>query len=205
MVVTLSLGARGESANLWRQPGMTLEAVKAQRRAEAEAAAKTLGAELVVMDRMDYPLETDTETVESLARIMREVRPDYILTHTPNDPYNKDHETAHRVTFLAREVAQAHGFEPGQPVLGAPPVYLFEPHQPEMCGFRPTCFVDIGPVVETKLAAMKCMEQGQPHLIAYYRELAERRGVHAARNSGRPIRHAEAFEAVHPVVGDFLP
>jgi 4-oxalomesaconate hydratase len=31
----------------------------------------------------------------------------------------------------ARVTAQANGHEPGQPVLGAPPVFLFEPHQPE--------------------------------------------------------------------------
>ena len=38
-IVCLSYGERGESAKLWRQPGMTLERVKAARRTEAEAAA----------------------------------------------------------------------------------------------------------------------------------------------------------------------
>jgi len=35
-IVCLSFGERGESAKLWRQPGMTLEKVKAARRDEAE-------------------------------------------------------------------------------------------------------------------------------------------------------------------------
>ena len=39
-VICLSYGERGESAKLWRQEGMTLERVKAERRKEAEAAAK---------------------------------------------------------------------------------------------------------------------------------------------------------------------
>ena len=37
-VVCLSFGERGESAKLWKQPGMTLERVKAARRAEADEA-----------------------------------------------------------------------------------------------------------------------------------------------------------------------
>jgi len=42
-VVCLSYSERGESAKLWRKPGMTLEKVKAERQQEAENAAKTLG------------------------------------------------------------------------------------------------------------------------------------------------------------------
>ena len=42
-VVCLSFGERGESAKLWKHPGMTLETVKAARRAEAEKAAEALG------------------------------------------------------------------------------------------------------------------------------------------------------------------
>ena len=38
-VVCLSFGERGESAKLWREPGMTLERVKTARREEATRAA----------------------------------------------------------------------------------------------------------------------------------------------------------------------
>ena len=41
-VVCLSFGERGESAKLWKQDGMTLQAVKDARRAEAENAARAL-------------------------------------------------------------------------------------------------------------------------------------------------------------------
>ena len=40
----LSFGERGESAKLWKQEGMTLNKVKAERRREAENAAKALDA-----------------------------------------------------------------------------------------------------------------------------------------------------------------
>jgi len=42
-------------------------------------------------------------------------------------------------------------------VLGAPPVFRFEPHQPEMCEFTPDVLVDIPAVFDTKLAAMREM------------------------------------------------
>ena len=38
-VVCLSFGERGESARLWREPGMSLDRVKDARRAESEKAA----------------------------------------------------------------------------------------------------------------------------------------------------------------------
>src|SRR6478736_9854880 len=56
-VVCLSFGERGESAKLWRQPGMTLERVKSERRKEAEGAARALGvADIQFWDLGDYPL-----------------------------------------------------------------------------------------------------------------------------------------------------
>jgi len=42
-VVCLSFGERGESAKLWREPGMTMEKVKSNRKDEAMRAAEILG------------------------------------------------------------------------------------------------------------------------------------------------------------------
>src|SRR5262249_56228965 len=74
-----------------------------------------------------------------------------------------------------------------------PELLLFEPHQPELCNFTPTVFVDITPVIEQKRAAMAEM-QAQSHLHEYYEELASRRGSHARRSSGSDaLRFAESF------------
>lgn len=45
-IVCLSFGERGESAKMWRQPGMTMDRVKVARREEAERAAEILGGTL---------------------------------------------------------------------------------------------------------------------------------------------------------------
>jgi 4-oxalomesaconate hydratase len=81
-----------------------------------------------------------------------------------------------------------------------PELFLFEPHQPELCNFTPTTFVDITAVIEQKKAAMAEMK-AQAYLQTYYAERAAHRGNHARRSSGnQAIRFAEAFQRVTPQV-----
>jgi hypothetical protein len=51
-VIALSYGERGESGELWKQDGQTVEAVKRIRHAEAEAAATASGSGSVSLRRM---------------------------------------------------------------------------------------------------------------------------------------------------------
>jgi 4-oxalomesaconate hydratase len=202
-VVCLSFGERGESAKLWKEPGMTLERVKANRRDEAAAAAQLLGAEIEFFDCGDYPMRVGVDVVERLADIFREVRPSFVLSHSLEDPYNFDHPLATHVAQEARVVAQAHGHRPGQPVLGAPPVFLFEPHQPEQCNWKPQLLLDITPVWEKKRKAFEFMA-AQEHLWEYYTRAALQRGVQASRNSDLRIKYAEGFQRVFPQVAGAL-
>jgi 4-oxalomesaconate hydratase len=202
-VVCLSFGERGESAKLWKEPGMTLERVKANRRDEAAAAAQLLGAEIEFFDCGDYPMRVGVDVVERLADIFREVRPSFVLSHSLEDPYNFDHPLATQVAQEARVVAQAHGHRPGQPVLGAPPVFLFEPHQPEQCNWKPQLLLDITPVWEKKRKAFEFMA-AQEHLWEYYTRVALQRGVQASRNSDLKIKYAEGFQRVFPQVAGAL-
>ncbi|MGD2103436.1 MAG: PIG-L deacetylase family protein [Acidimicrobiia bacterium] len=206
-VACLAYGERGESARYWRQ-GMTLEQVKAARHGEAEKAAAVLGAGLRTFDADDYPLEETADLLDGLVRLYREVMPTVVITHTDKDPWNRDHETAHRLATKARIIAQAPGYDPGSEVLAAPPVFLFEPHQTEYSGFMPDVLLDITEVWERKLEAMRCME-GQQHLWDYYTDVAKRRGVQARRNSGPNLgletdTMGEAYQRVFPQVADEL-
>ncbi len=204
VVVCLSFGERGESAKLWKASGASIEKVKQVRQREAQRASEALGvAEIQFYDLGDYPLRVSDEALFRLVDLYRTLRPRFVLTHSKNDPYNFDHPLTAEVAQHARIIAQAHGYNPGQPVLGAPPVYLFEPHQPEQCGWCPNVLLDISEYWERKRAAIECME-GQEHLWEYYGRVAQQRGVQAARNSEYPIRYAEAYEAVFPRVADEL-
>lgn len=203
VVLCLTYGERGESARAWRE-GKNLEEVKALRRAEAEAAAATLGAEIEFLDAGDYPLRQTDELVDRIVRVYREVRPTVVLTHPLADPYNGDHPAAARMALEARVLAQAVGYPaPGEP-LGAPPVFLFEPHQPEQCEFKPHVLLDITPVFPKKRTAMECLP-AQQHMWDYYTDLARRRGVQLRRNAGPNLglttnTMAEAYMRVFPQV-----
>src|SRR5690242_18700957 len=90
-VVCLSFGERGESAKLWREPAMTLEKVKATRKQEAVRAAEILGAKITFFDVGDYPMRIPDSVLYDLAGLYRTIRPEFVLTHSVNDPYNFDH------------------------------------------------------------------------------------------------------------------
>lgn len=208
-IACLSYGERGESAKLWKQGGATLEGVKKARRIEAENAAKALGAhDIVFFDLGDYPLDVTREDKFKLVDLIRKVQPTFMMSHSMYDPYNTDHSFATRLAIECRMIAQAWGHNPGEKVLGAPQLYLFEPHQTEQMGWKPDVFLDITPVWDKKRAAVECME-GQEHLWDYYTNVAENRGNHFRRNSGgqaggRPARYAEGFQSVYPRTVDEL-
>jgi 4-oxalomesaconate hydratase len=197
-VVALSYGERGESGELWKAPDQTLENVKAIRHAEAERAAAHLGADFVALDLGDYPLQIDTEALLQIAEVIREFAPDVLVTHTDSDPFNPDHPVAYGAVDRARSLAAGAGVPSAFGTITPPALFLFEPHQPELCNFRPTTFVDITAVIEQKLSAMAEMK-AQAYLQNYYRERADHRGNHARRASGdQAIRQAEAFQRITP-------
>ena len=199
-VLSLSYGERGESGELWKEEGQTVENVKRIRHAEATAAAAALGAEFRCLDLGDYPLDVDAEALARIVEVIRELAPDVILTHTDRDPFNPDHPAAFHAVERARALAAGAGVESAFETIGPPELFLFEPHQPELCNFTPTTFVDITAVIERKRAAMAEMK-AQSYLQTYYGQRAEQRGNHARRVSGnKEIRFAEAFQRVLPQV-----
>ena len=203
-VLALSYGERGESGELWKEPDQTVERVKEIRHGEAERAAAALGADFLCLDFGDYPLEVDRDGLVALADRIRDFAPDVLITHTDRDPFNPDHGAAFFVVERARALAAGAGVPSSFATVEPPELLLFEPHQPELCNFAPTVFVDITPVYEQKQAAMAEMK-AQSYLVTYYSQRAEQRGNHARRSSGRSeIQYAEAFQRVTPQVVDAL-
>lgn len=199
-VVALSYGERGESGELWKQEGQTIENVKRIRHGEAERAAAALGAQFDCLDLGDYPLEIDAPALIRISDTIREVAPDVLLTHTDTDPFNPDHPVAFAAVQRARSLAAGAGVQSAFKTVRPPEFFLFEPHQPELCNFTPTTFVDITAVMDQKRAAMSEMK-AQQYLHTYYNERADHRGNHARRSSGdADIRQAEAFQRVTPQV-----
>jgi 4-oxalomesaconate hydratase len=202
VIMCLSYGERGEASKLYVDPSVTPAKARSMRKLEAEKAAKVLGADIEFFDGDDYVLRTDEEMLDRAVATLRRIQVDFILTHTPSDPANIDHVTAHRFTLEARMSAQAIGRAGGKVVgqpeiygmtIGAPQVYAFEPHQSELCGFKPDTLLDITPVWEKKWAAIQIMES-QPLMWEYYNRAAQQRGAIAR---GQP-KYAEAYQRIFP-------
>jgi 4-oxalomesaconate hydratase len=203
-VIALSYGERGESGELWKEPGQTEERVKAIRQAEAEQAAAAVGAEFQCLDLGDYPLVVDTAALQRVITIIQDLAPDVILTHSEKDPFNPDHPVASATVEKARLLASGAGVASAFTTVKPPELLLFEPHQPELCGFVPSVFLDITPVFEQKVKAMAAMG-AQEYLRQYYAERAGHRANHARRVSGnKAIKYAEAFQRTLPQVVDSL-
>ena len=203
-ILCLSFGERGESQFAWKNAGVKLEEVKAQRKDEAVRAAQLLGAEIEFFDAGDYPLRTTEAMMDRAIDIFRELNPSFVLTHSLEDPYNVDHPEATRFAQEARIVAQAAGHKPDPSrAYAAPPVFLFEPHQPEMCNFKPNVILNIDSVWERKKRAFEILA-AQKHLWEYYTRVALNRGMQGGRNSGKPMPYGEGYQRLFPDVVETL-
>jgi 4-oxalomesaconate hydratase len=165
-VIALSYGERGESGELWKEPDQTVENVKRVRHGEAERAAAALGAEFSCLDLGDYPLEIDGHALRLISDRIRESAPEVLITHTDTDPFNPDHPVASAAVGRARALAAGAGVHSAFRTIKPPELFLFEPHQPELCNFTPNTFVDITSVMDRKLAAMAEMK-AQQYLQTY--------------------------------------
>ena len=79
-------------------------------------------------------------------------RPTCSITHTDTDPFNPDHPVAYAAVDRARGLAAGAGVPSAFATITPPALFLFEPHQPELCNFTPTTFVDITAVMDAKRA-----------------------------------------------------
>ena len=166
--------------------------------------AKLLGAEIEFFDCGEYPLKLNEAHFDRMVDIYREVNPSFMLTHALEDPYNFDHPNAAHFAQETRVVAQAMGHKPDAKYkYSAPPVFLFEPHQPEMCNYKPNLILKIDEVWEQKYKAFQILA-AQKHLWAYYERVALNRGIQGSRNTGVPMTYGEAYQRLFPTVEEIL-
>ena len=132
-MVCLSYGERGEIRQALARARHDAAKVKAARRAEAENAARALGVhEIEFFDLGDYPLRVTEEAKFRL--VGRDPRGQPGLHAHPLALGSRtitDHLYATQIALECRMIAQAWGHNPGEKVIGAPQLYLFEPHQTE--------------------------------------------------------------------------
>src|SRR5687767_9971483 len=83
LLVSLTDGGAGHQT--LRRPELAL-----RRRREAQAAGAVIGAKYITLDHHDGELLPTLEVRNQVIRLIREFRPDAVLTHRPTD-YHPDH------------------------------------------------------------------------------------------------------------------
>lgn len=124
-------------------PGMPVAEYAAQKREEAQAFARDIGAQVRLLDYRDAELPVTGRIVDEVADIIRELRPSIVVTHWKNS-IHPDHANAHRITEQALFYASLKTYERTQPSHFVPYVYYTDNWE-DSAGFDPEVFVEIQP------------------------------------------------------------
>ena len=126
------------------------------RTREAEEAGAIIGAKHVYnIDVHDCTVSsTDREALRKIVGVIRETRPDFIITHDPDD-YMEDHLAVSRLVFEASFTSSVPHMFPEFPGYSlVPPIYYMDTLVG--VGFLPEEYVDVTEDIETKLRALDC-------------------------------------------------
>jgi LmbE family N-acetylglucosaminyl deacetylase len=127
-----------------------------RRRAEAQAAAATIGATYQVLDHPDGELDDRLEFRQELIRLIRSFRPDLMITHRSTD-YHPDHRFAGLLVQDASYLLTVPAICPDLPHLPACPVILyFSDAFTKPSRFEPHVVVDIEPEFDRLVAMLHC-------------------------------------------------
>lgn len=124
-------------------PSMPVAEYAAQKREEAQAFARDIGAQVRFLDYRDAELAVNGRVVDEVADIIRELRPSIVVTHWKHS-IHPDHANAHQITEQALFYASLKTYERTLPSHFVPHVYYTDNWE-DSAGFDPAVFVEIQP------------------------------------------------------------
>jgi N-acetylglucosamine malate deacetylase 1 len=135
----------------------TSEEIARIRGAEARRATGICGAEYATLSFSDGEINAaDPSQQRAVVNLVRDARPDLILTHSQGD-YMGDHNEIAKLVFECSFHATLPLYETGKPHhTSVTPIYHIETIMG--LGFQPTEFVDITATIETKVAMLEAHE-----------------------------------------------
>lgn len=171
------------------------EELKKIRENEAVQAGRIIGAKDVIsLDIPDLEVNSYNEaTVNKLIDVIRETKPDVIITHSPED-YMRDHLEVGKLVFNASFSASVpHAMTQSEVYPNIPPLYYMD----TLAGvnFLPTEYVDITNTIEMKLEALNChgsqikwmLEHDHLDFLDFVRTVSKFRGLQCG------VQYAEGF------------
>jgi LmbE family N-acetylglucosaminyl deacetylase len=161
------------------------------RKEEAQAAARTLEAEVSFFDLPGRHLAPDNDICLRLVSLIRELRPDYLVTHWEVDGH-PDHVGAHGLVRKAFFLSGAK-VDVSTPPWKCRNLLYFHPFSSNY-RFFPEFVLDITSVYPKKLEALRCHRSQASFLVPHVEGVSRYFGL----NSG--VERAEPFRAEFPLV-----
>jgi LmbE family N-acetylglucosaminyl deacetylase len=166
------------------------------RKAEAHNASKVIGGRFIWLGLPDEWVFHNQETRLRFVDVIREAKPDVIITHDPGD-YHPDHVAVSNLVFAASflstvpNIKTSHDF-----VERAPVIYYMDTYAG--LGFMPDRYVNIGKQMEKKLEALSqhrsqiewLKKHDKIDIMDYVRTAAKLRGYQAGAD------FAEGFKRI---------
>lgn len=186
--------------------------VKAQETVRACELLGVRGEDVYFFGADDAVLLPEEKHVRPLARMIRKLKPDVVLTHFPKEKgaVGNPHAAAGEIVMLA--LALANGVDPGDrnPPHRVAQVYFFGSGAASVRsslwsaegGFYNDVFIDITDVIDRKLAALNCLES-QGYAGAYARKRIETNDGAFGNVAG--VGYAEGFISAHSSTHYHLP
>lgn len=164
------------------------------REAEARASAAVIGAQPVWLGYPERRLYDNDDTRQRYIELVREARPDVIITHDPVNDYHPDHLATGQILWSIRVMVVQQNIQSQHPPLEAiPDLYFMD----TIAGinFAPQTYVDISAAMAAK-RQMLFAHQSQLELMRerYGLTLLEFMEICSAfRGLQASVRYAEAF------------
>ncbi|HOC03673.1 MAG TPA: PIG-L family deacetylase [bacterium] len=174
------------------------------RKKEAEESAKILGAQIFVGLFPDLGLHINKESVDKVVDVIRQVDPDIIITHSPDD-YMVDHVNTGRVAIDASFCATLPNYETKiKKYTKLVPIFFMDISSG--VNFQPTEYVDITEEMPIKERMLRCHQSQYTWLkehdgidyVEFMKELSKIRGTQCG------VKYAEGFRQ-HLVWGRIKP
>ena len=155
----------GEAGN----PNMAPAQYAAQKRQEAAACAKALGAEVIIGPYADAMLPNDEEARRYVADVIRQVKPTYIITHWKNS-FHKDHRNTYAIVVDAVLMAELAAVKTDHPPYRGLKGVFYTDNWEDSEGFKPYIYVDVSDVIDQWKEAIRSyqMVRGGVSPFAYF-------------------------------------
>jgi LmbE family N-acetylglucosaminyl deacetylase len=135
------------------------------RKREAGESAAILGAELIWLDFEDEFIYPGHETRMRFIEMIRQSRPDVVITHHPQD-YHQDHRTVSELVFAATFISAIPNVETATAEHAKIPA-LYYMDTLAGVGCQPTEYVDITETIDTKRSMLGCHKSQLEWLTDY--------------------------------------